>query len=128
MAAYSVDHRPVHATIAATVGDDLAINIGLLDLISGAVTGVGATIVAHVGGTALTVDYSTEGLFACTLTDAQTTTLGVGSHTLSFKLTPAGGDTQTYVSGLVMLGSSATVGGALGYQGGVVNNVLVVVY
>lgn len=128
MGAYSVDKRPVYATVAATTGDDLTINVGLFDLTSGAVTGTGATIVATAGGLSFSVTYATTGIFVCVLTDAQTVTLGDGQHDLLFRLTPAGGDTQTYVAGKLVLTSSTTAGGSVGYQGGIVGNVMVVVY
>ncbi|MCC6496181.1 MAG: hypothetical protein IT193_07965, partial [Propionibacteriaceae bacterium] len=42
------------------------------------------------------------------------------------RLTPAGGDTQTYVYGTVtLMDSSSNAGGSYGWQGGIVGNVLV---
>lgn len=127
--AFGIDRRGVPARLAGVVGDDIEWVVGLLDLTTGAVTGVGATIVATVGGLSATVDYSTQGLFVCSLTDSQTTTLGAGSHTWIFRLTPAGGDTQTYVAGTMTLGepTSTNAGGSYGWQGGIVGNVAVTV-
>ena len=124
-----IDRRGVPGKLAGTMGDDLRWKVGLLDMDSGAVTGVGATIVCTVGGLSATVDYSTQGLFVCSLTDAQTVTLGTGSHSWLFRLTPAAGDTQTYVSGSVTLvdPSSSNAGGSYGWQGGIVGNVAVTV-
>jgi hypothetical protein len=118
----------VYATVAATTGDDLTIRVGLFDLTSGAVTGTGAAVVATAGGLSFSVTYATTGIFVCVLTDAQTVTLGDGQHDLLFRLTPAGGDTQTYVAGKLVLTSSTTAGGSVGYHGGIVGNVMVVVY
>jgi len=124
--AFGIDRRGVPGKLVGTVGDDLEFTVALIDFDTGAVTGTGATIVATVGGLSATVDYSTQGLFVCTLTDAQTTTLGAGAHTWVFRLTPAGGDTQTYVYGTVtLLDSSSNAGGSYGWQGGIVGNVLV---
>jgi hypothetical protein len=127
--AFGIDRRGVPARLAGVVGDDVRWKVGLLDMDTGAVTGVGATIVATVGGLSATVDYSTQGLFVCSLTDSQTTTLGAGSHTWIFRLTPAGGDTQTYVAGTMTLqdASSTNAGGSYGWQGGIVGNVAVTV-
>lgn len=120
---FTSDGRGIWATVARHVGDDLRIKIGLLDMVSGAVNGAGATIAATVGGVSMSVDYSTPGLFLCHLTDAQTTSLGAGTHTLTFRFTPSGGDTQTYVAGNVVLSaSSTTTAGSKGYDMGVVQN------
>ncbi len=129
MAAYGIDRRGAPARLAGVVGDDIEWVVGLLDLTTGAVTGVGATIVATVGGLSASVDYSTQGLFVCSLTDSQTTTLGAGSHTWVFRLTPVGGDTQTYVAGTMTLqdASSTNAGGSYGWQYGIVGNVAVTV-
>ena len=125
MAFLGIDRRGIPGTAAGDVGDDFAVNVVLFDFTSGAVTGVGATIVATVAGTAMTVDSSTTGLFICTLTDAQTTTLGSGAWTWLFRLTPAAGDTQTYVRGTVHLMASSNAGGSTGWQSGIVGNTLV---
>ena len=124
-----IDRRGVPAELAGVYGDDIQWTVGLLDLTTGAVTGVGATIVATVGGLSATVDYSTHGLFVCSLTEAQTTTLGAGAHTWLFRLTPAGGDTQTYVAGTMVLGgpTATNAGKSYGWQGGIVGNVAVTV-
>lgn len=127
MAFLGVDRRGLAFTAAGDVGDDFTVTLGLLDLTSGAVSGTGATIVATVGGTSMTVDYSTAGLFILTLSDSQTTTLGSGRHDWTFRLTPSGGDTQAYVRGSVTLQSEASAGGSTGWQAGIVNNVVVAV-
>jgi hypothetical protein len=63
------------------------------------------------------------------LTSAQTTTLGAGSHQLLFKVAVSAVDTQTYVMGTVALSSSSTtVGGSVGYQYGICQDVFVVVF
>lgn len=120
---YTADRRGIYATVAGHVGDDLRLTILLIDSVSGAVDGTGATIAATVGGVSMTVDYSTAGVFLCSLTDAQTTSLGAGTHSLTFRFTPSGGDTQTYVAGTVTLSStSTTITGSTGWQMGVVTN------
>lgn len=124
MSFLGVDRRGIRATAAGTVGDDFSVTVVLFDFTSGAVTGSGATIVATVSGVSMTVDYATQGRFVCTLTDTQTASIGSGVKTWVFRLTPAGGDTQTYVNGTVLFDDS-TAGGSTGWQAGVVNNVLV---
>lgn len=125
MAFLGVDRRGIPATAAGDVGDDFTVTVALTDFTSGPVTGVGATIVATVSGVSMAVDSSTVGLFVCTLTDAQTTTLGSGSKSWLFRLTPAAGDTQTYIRGTVMLSESSNTGGSTGWQAGIVGNTLV---
>lgn len=120
-----IDRRPIPGNLIGTVGNDITVTIGLLDLVSGAVTGVGATIVATVGGLSMSVDYSTRGLFVCRLSDSQTVTLGTGAWSWLFRLTPSGGDTQDYVSGRMTLSSSSNAGGSYGYQIGMVGGVIV---
>ena len=127
-ALFGIDRRGVPGKLAGTVGDDIEWRVLMIDADSGAVTGVGATIIATVGGLSATVDYSTQGVFICSLTDAQTVTLGAGSHTWIFRLTPAGGDTQTYVTGtMTLMDSSSNAGGSYGWQGGIVGNVAVTI-
>lgn len=125
MAFLGVDRRGIPATAAGDVGDDFSVTVLLTDFTSGAVTGVGATITATVGGLAMAVNYATVGVYVCTLTDAQTTTLGTGSWSWLFRHTPAAGDTQTYVRGSVMLSQSSNAGGSTGWQAGIVGNTLV---
>jgi len=124
--AFGIDRRGVPGKLVGTVGDDLAFTVALIDFEAGAITGTGATIVSTVGGASTAVSYAVQGLFVCTLTDAQTTSLGAGSHAWVFKLTPSGGDTQTYVSGTVtLLAAGSNAGGSYGWQGGIVGDVLV---
>ena len=125
MAYLGVDRRGLPFTAAGDVGDDFTVTVALIDFTSGPVDGAGATIVATAAGTSMTVDYSTAGLFICTLTDTQTTTLGAGRHAWLFRLTPSGGDTQVYIRGAVTLQEEASAGGSSGWQAGIVGNVLV---
>lgn len=128
MSFLGVDRRGLAATAGGIVGDDVRVTVSLMDLTSGAVTGTGATIVATVDGTEMTVDYSVTGLFVCSLTDTQTTAIGVGAKAWIFRLTPAGGDRQTYVSGTMTLSTAGVVSspqGSSGWQAGIVGNVLV---
>lgn len=125
MAFLGVDRRGIPGTAAGDVGDDFSITVVLFDFTSGAVTGVGATITATVGGVAMAESHSTTGLYVLSLTDAQTTSLGAGSWTWLFRHTPAGGDTQTYIRGTVTLTQSSNAGGSTGWQAGIVGNTLV---
>jgi hypothetical protein len=126
MAFLGVDRRGIPGTAAGDVGDDFAVNVVLFDFTSGAVTGVGATVVATVAGVSMAVNSSTTaGLYVCSLTDAQTTTLGSGAWTWLFRHTPAAGDTQTYIRGTVHLMASSNAGGSTGWQAGIVGNTLV---
>ena len=125
MAYLGVDRRGLPFTAAGDVGDDFTVTVALTDFTSGAVSGSGATIVATVAGTSMTVDYSTAGLFVCSLTDTQTTTLGAGRWAWLFGLTPSGGATQVYVRGSVTLQEEASAGGSSGWQAGIVGTVLV---
>ena len=127
MSFLGVDNRGIRATAAGTVGDDFTVTVLLTDFTSGAVTGSGATIVATVSGVEMTVTYAVQGRFVCTLTDTQTASIGSGVKTWVFKLTPAGGDTQTYINGTVLFDDSGTTGGSTGWQAGVVGNVAVFV-
>lgn len=131
MSFLGVDTRGIPATAACTVGDDFSVIVVLFDITSGAITGSGATIVATVSGVAMTVTYSVQGRFVCTLTDTQTASIGSGVKTWVFKLTPAGGETQTYIDGSMVLSTGGTRGGSTGWQAGIVTgasgNVAVVV-
>jgi hypothetical protein len=125
MAFLGVDRRGIAGTAAGDVGDDFTVTVVLVDFTSGPVTGVGATIVATIGGVSMAVDSSTVGLYVLSLTDAQTTTLGAGQWTWLFRHTPAAGDTQTYIRGTVNLVESSNAGGSTGWQAGIVGNTLV---
>ena len=125
MSFLGVDRRGLPFTAAGDVGDDFTVTVALTDFTSGPVDGAGATIVATAGAETMAVDYSTAGLFVLTLTDTQTTTLGAGRHEWLFRLTPAAGDTQTYVRGSITLQEAASAGGSYGWQAGIANNVLV---
>ena len=130
MAFIGVDHRGLPFTAAGDVGDDFKVTVGLLDMAAGtgAVNGTTAAVVCTVGDVSMTVDKSTTaGHFVCSLTEVQTATLGDGAHAWLLRVTPSGGDTQTYVRGTVSLSSSASAGGSFGWQGGVVGSVFVVV-
>ena len=130
MAFIGVDHRGLPFTAAATVGDDMQVTVGLLDMAAGtgAVDGTSAAVVCTVGDVSMTVDKSTTaGHYVCSLSDTQTATLGAGTHAWLLRVTPAGGDTQTYVQGSISLSSSSSAGGSYGWQAGVVQSVFVVV-
>lgn len=125
---FSIDSRGLFATFAAQVGDGMSVTVGLLDMVDGAIIGTGATIAAQIAGVAMAVDYSTDGLFVCTLTGAQTTSIGPGDWSWTFRLTPADGEPQTYVNGRAKFTNSPGGGGSLGVDHGIVNSVLVAVY
>lgn len=125
MAGYGVDNRPLPATVAAVPGNDLTFTIVVIDFADGPLVGTGATIVATAGSENMAVDYSTDGVFICSLTDTQTTTLGAGSHDIVFRVTPSGGSTLDWVRGTLTLTTSSTVAPGGGVSYGVVRTALV---
>lgn len=123
--AVGIDLGPIDASVVGYPGDDLVLALILVDFTTGPVTLTGATVVATCGAQNFTVAAVATGLCTLTLSDTQTAALGAGTHTFIFRLTPAGGDTRTYVHGQVVLRDAGTPVSSTGWQAGIVGNVLV---
>lgn len=120
-----IDLGPIDASVVGYPGDDLTLSVILVDFTSGPITLTGATVVATAGAQAFTVAPVADGLATLTLSDSQTTTLGAGTHTFIYRVTPAGGATTTYIHGSLVLRDAGTPSGSTGWQAGIVGNVLV---
>lgn len=122
-----VDNGPAAFTARDYPGDALELILWLIDLESGPLSWAGATIVATLGGTAMTVDSGTTGKLELSLSAAQTAALGAAVHTWIVAVTPSGGTRQTYVHGTVDLRTNGVAVQSTGVDFAIVNNVAVIV-
>lgn len=123
----AVDNGPAAFHVVDYPGDALAVTVWLVDLESGPLSWAGATIVATLGGVAMTVNSGTSGRLDLTLTASQTAALGAAAHEWVLAVTPSGGTRQTYVHGTITLRTAGAALASTGVEYATVNNVAVIV-